>query len=95
MKVIWKYPIEITDSQELSIPLGAKFISAISQGDQVVLYFLVDPGEAKSQVIELRILGTGHCYNDGYLDGFRFLETIVTHGGMLVWHIFAPPFKGD
>ncbi len=84
---IWKYPLEITDSQSLKLPLNAKFLSAINQNGIPTLYYLVEP-DVKTKTIEILIIGTGNPISE-YLDKYDFLGTVSTHNDKLVWHIFA------
>jgi len=87
MKKIFKYPIEIVDAQVLVLPLGAKVVSAIAQGDDLVIYALVEPTVEFKKNIEIRIVGTGHDVTFD-LQKFKFLNSISTWGGRLIWHVF-------
>lgn len=84
---IWKFPIEVTDSQCISMPFHSKIICVQSQRDEVVLWALVDPASPlRQRWIELR--GTGH---DAPFNGY--IGTAQTHGGSLVWHVFDMGWK--
>jgi hypothetical protein len=87
MKKIFKYPIEITDAQVLVLPLGARVLSAIEQGDDIVVYALVEPTVEFKKNVEIRIAGTGHDIMFD-LQKFKFLNSISTYGGRIVWHVF-------
>jgi hypothetical protein len=87
MKKIFKYPIEVVDAQVLVLPLGAKVLSAIAQGDDLVVYALVEPIVEFKKNIEIRIVGTGHDVTFD-LQKFKFLNSISTWGGRLIWHVF-------
>jgi hypothetical protein len=87
MKKIFKYPIEIVDAQVLVLPLGAKVVSAIAQGDDLVVYALVEPTVEFKKNVEIRIVGTGHDVTFD-LQKFKFLNSISTWGGRLIWHVF-------
>jgi hypothetical protein len=87
MKKIFKYPIEIVDAQVLVLPLGAKVVSAIAQGDDLVIYALVEPTVEFKKNVEIRIVGTGHDVTFD-LQKFKFLNSISTWGGRLIWHVF-------
>lgn len=87
MKKIFKYPIEVVDAQVLVLPLGAKVLSAIAQGDDLVVYALVEPTVEFKKNIEIRIIGTGHDITFD-LQKFKFLNSISTWGGRLIWHVF-------
>ncbi len=86
MKTIYKYSLAVEDLQNISVPLGAEFLSVIEQEDHPVAYFLVDPSQEKFPLM-FKLLGTGQPPE--YLDGYSFLGTVSTFGGKLVWHIFA------
>jgi len=88
VKTIWKFPIEIADSQLLSVPEGAKFISVLTNGEKPLLYAIVDP-ESPTVSTTVQIRGTGHPVQEDLLDLYVFLGTVTTHG-FLVWHIFVP-----
>ena len=87
MKKIFKYPIEIVDEQVLVLPLGARVLSAIAQGDDLVVYALVEPTVEFKKNVEIRIVGTGHDVTFD-LQKFKFLNSISTWGGRLIWHVF-------
>ena len=87
MKKIFKYPIEIVDAQVLVLPLGARVLSAITQGDDLVVYALLEPTVEFKKNIEIRIVGTGHDVTFD-LQKFKFLNSISTWGGRLIWHVF-------
>jgi hypothetical protein len=87
MKKIFKYPIEVVDEQVLVLPLGAKVLSAIAQGDDLVIYALVEPTVEFKKNVEIRIVGTGHDVTFD-LQKFKFLNSISTWGGRLIWHVF-------
>jgi hypothetical protein len=85
MKAIWKYPLVITDQQEIRMPKGAEIISVQRQGEEICLWALVAAGqEIESRLI--LIFGTGHPIPDN-LPG-RFIGTVQHAGGRPVWHIF-------
>ena len=86
MKTIWKYPLEITDKQMIELPIGAEILSVIAQGDVPTLYAVVDPGQQAKVEIKVRVVGTGHPLGSPELP---FVGTVSTHGGSLVWHVFA------
>ena len=87
MKKIFKYPIEIVDEQVLVLPLGARVLSAIAQGDDLVVYALVEPTVEFKKNVEIRIVGTGHDVTFD-LQKFKFLNSISTWSGRLIWHVF-------
>lgn len=80
MKTIWKYTLQLTDTQVLKIPLPATPIAAQLQGGALCLWAEVDPESAKAN-ITIAVVGTGHPLPDG-----RYISTV--QAGPLVWHIY-------
>lgn len=82
---VWKFPLEIADSQTVTMPRASSIISAQAQGDVPTLWALVIPDAPKVKRL-IRIIGTGHEFWAG--EPIKFIGTVQTHGGKLVWHIF-------
>jgi hypothetical protein len=93
---VYRYPIDITDEQVLSMPEGAKILKvARREGGSVVLgvgahepvdmWALVDPA-APLQDRRLRIAGTGHSLSD--VNSLSYLDTFQLANGQLVFHVF-------
>ncbi len=85
---IFKYPLEIIDSQDIELPIGAKYISMISQNNQPTIYAVVDSLEMKNEKWHFEIRGTGHWIDEGTIRFAQFLGTVITHEGALVWHVW-------
>ena len=86
-KSIWKYQLEITDSQTIKMPKGAEILSVQTQNQEVCLWALVVPNNEKEDRY-IEIFGTGHnVYCDMGIDR-KFIGTAQTLDGRLVWHIF-------
>jgi len=85
MKQIWKYQLREEADILLRLPKGAKFLSVISQGDQPVMYALIDPNEARTEEWVVMCVGTGRPIADD-VSGGVFLGTVSTHDGVLIWH---------
>ena len=86
-KTIWKYPLVIADSQVISAPRGAEFLSVLNQRGGLVLYALVPPGPPFVDY-KVQIRGTGHpCGLDIQLD-YQFVGT-VEDAGIYFWHVFV------
>lgn len=84
MNTIWKFPLAITDIQNVMLPEGAVILSAQSQRDNLCLWALVSP-DAPKQRREIEILGTGNPVPDVKR---RYISTTQMLGGDLVWHVF-------
>lgn len=84
VKTIFKYPIEVVDSQEIKMPIGAEVLTVQVQGDIPCLWALVEssvPSESRT----ILIFGTGHPVsglNNKYIGTFQL--------GALVFHVFEP-----
>lgn len=86
MKRIFKYPLEITDEQHVEMPFGASLLTAQFQGDDLVVWALVDAEEQETKKKRFRIYGTGHPIEG--LPG-SYLATAQEPMRGLVWHVFA------
>lgn len=84
MKRIYKYPLELSDVAEVSLPRGAKILHVGEQQGELRLWALGDPSVA-SERRRFRVVGTGHPA-DG-LEVMKHLGTIQSPSG-LVWHVF-------
>lgn len=84
---IWKYPIEVTDQQNVKMPNGAKILTVQMQGDKPFLWALVDETLPKFQfeVHAIAIYGTGNPIPDQPGD---YIATFQMMGGGLVFHAF-------
>lgn len=89
-KVIYKYPVTITDRFKLELPVGAEVLSVQSQHGQPMMWVLHDrEPDTAVESKAFRVLGTGHqivTYNEDY--NLRYLGTAICSGDSLVWHVF-------
>ncbi len=101
MHSIYKYPLEIKDEQVLELPIDAKILSVVSQKtrmvsrenptphlkEELVLYSLITTNRKfEKQLVDIKIIGTGHRININDLDGYTFLNTVQQYEFM--WHVF-------
>lgn len=86
MITIHKYPLEICDEQQISLPRGYEILSVIEQFGVPVIYAKIDTEETKIEDVWIRIFGTGHPIDEDY---YNYLGTISTKNGSLIWHIFT------
>lgn len=91
MITIYKYPLQITDSQSIEIPACHKILDIQFQESQLVLWALVNPNFVKL-LKHIYIFGTGqpieHYSNPSmFTDTYQYLKTIQQNG--FVWHIFV------
>jgi len=84
MKAIWKYKIEIDDTQTLSIPADYEILTIQHQFSDLCMWVLVDP-EIKKKAVMIDIYGTGHTISDLK---HKYINTFQVNGGALVFHAF-------
>ena len=84
MRTIWKYPLQVTDTQEIAMPGGAELLAVQMQNDTPTLWARVDTVEpyAPRRIV---IVGTG---NPGWNGVGEYIGTFQMHGGALVFHAF-------
>ena len=85
LKRVYKYPLEITDEQSVSLPCEARPLCVKLQNGKPYLYALVDPSIQHDEVRTVRCAGTGHDIEDGY---DTYLGTILTPNYSFVFHFF-------
>jgi len=85
MSAVWKYPLAVTDVQEVEMPAGAEILSAQVQDETLCLWALVVPGW-EEEPRRIRIVGTGNPFD--HETGVKFIGTVQMHSGLLVWHVF-------
>ena len=83
-RVVYKYPLDITDRQSVCLPLGAQILSIQAQNNTLMLWAMVDPDQVAQSVV-LQILGTGNPAQVSHRA--KHIETVQMPTG-LVWHIF-------
>lgn len=84
---VFKYPLKVEDSQEIEFTGFVDILSVAVQGDDMVLYAIVNPDDARKTKTEIIIRGTGHDLGR-CMEGFTYMGSHVTHGGALVWHVW-------
>lgn len=84
---IFKYPLEITDVQDVTMPAGVKILSVAEQDHSgIVLWADVD-SQAPKVRRRIVIVGTGNPMLTVPADAV-FVGTVQTFGGRLVWHVY-------
>lgn len=81
---IFKYTLDVADTQQIEMPQGAKILSCQAQNNEPQLWVLVDdsaPIEART----FTMYGTGHPIEN---DPGRYVGTYQLHDGALVFHVF-------
>lgn len=83
MHTIYKYPIRVTDFQEVMMPKGAKILSTEFQNAALCIWAMVDTeAEDEPRVIEIHGTGNPVCPTNKR----EFIGTVLM--GPLVWHVF-------
>lgn len=82
---IFKYPLEVTDSQVIDMPRGARILCVQVQRGQPCIWALVDD-DVEPTRREIHMRGTGHNCNG--VDALRYIGTFQMHDGSLVFHAF-------
>ena len=85
-KAIWKYTLEVTTSQEISMPLGAKIVHVASQLENPAIWAIVDPLAPKVKR-RFGVLTTGASFDPVTV---TYLGSFMLHGGTFVGHIVEP-----
>ncbi len=80
--VIWKFPLELTDTQVIQLPDGATILSAENQRGQLCLWAQLNPQMTPISK-RIAIIGTGHPMPSGLQ---RFIGTVLMTP--YVWHVF-------
>lgn len=86
MKTVWKYPLQVDDYQQVSLPEGAELLCVKLQKGTPCLWALVDPSIPTRTVHTIRCAGTGHSIAPEYN---KYLGTILIMNDDLVFHFFA------
>lgn len=81
---IYKFPLQIDDAQNVTMPQGAEPLCVQLQDGMPCLWATVDPKAAQVQR-RIFIRGTGHPLTGS--EG-RYIGTFQMRGGALVFHAF-------
>lgn len=85
MKTIWKFPLEITGVQGISMPEGAELLTVQVQRGCPCLWALVDSDAEFKEIVNVWTCGTGGPVS---LEAKRYLGTYQVNSGKLVFHVF-------
>lgn len=85
MKTIYKYPIEITDSQVIKLPKEYRVLTVQIQNNNPFLWALVDTDNDLEDA-EILIIGTGHGIQN--IETMEYISTIQVNNGKLIFHVF-------
>ena len=93
MKTIWKFPLEVTDLQKISVPKDSTILTVQAQREVPCLWVLVDAEkESEERFIRIvkeersiRIAGTGHPILEKLS---RYIGTFQLREGSFIGHVF-------
>jgi hypothetical protein len=82
---IWKFPIQITGTQVITMPYAAKILCVQMQNGVPCLWAMckMDDGNGDRTI---DIFGTGHSIMDLFTR--TYIGTVQQMNGALVWHVF-------
>lgn len=86
MKIIYKYPLSMNDSQTISVHGGVKPLSAQTQYESPVVWVEVDMESNDYPTYEFKIIPTGAPYPID--DELQFLDTLQMLAGQLIFHVY-------
>lgn len=81
---IWKFPLQTTDHQTISMPIGAEILTVQTQFGEPCLWARVDTNEPK-ETRSIAIHGTGHSIPDSTVE---YIGTYQLSNGKLIFHVF-------
>lgn len=84
MEKIFKFLLEIADSQVIKVPQSSKLLCLQTQNDVPCIWAMVKP-EAPLVNVTIEMYGTGHPIPDG---DRTYLSTFQVKDGLYVFHCF-------
>lgn len=87
MKTVYKFKLDPRYPSEVAIQPGYQVLSVKAQGDDIVLYALVDPTREPTAKLMAYVLPTGS--HSELPETARFVDTVMFGGGALVFHVFV------
>ena len=87
MKTIYKYNLDITDSQLIELPIDSEILSVKCQDNFLCMWLLIEVGTIETTSLEIEIFGTGNPIYENNKTSRKFVDTVVMPNG-LVWHVF-------
>ena len=85
METIYKYPIKVTDLQEVYMPTGAEVLAVQCVNGVPYIWAKVNP---KNEILacRFRLFGTGHPIEDNFKG--KYINTFQMERQNLVFHLF-------
>ena len=81
---IWKYTLEVTDTQNIPMPKGSKILSVQAQENRPCIWALVNPNK-ELEPRRFEMYSTGHPLT---FDSRDYLGTFQLDQEALVFHLF-------
>ena len=85
MNTIYKYKLEVTDRQRITLPLNYEILDIQVQHKDVCMWVLVPLKQDTKEMAIIEIFGTGHTINT---HDRKYISTFQMNGGDLVFHAF-------
>ena len=85
MQVIYKYPLQITGEQSITVPNNSVLLCVKMQGDVLTAWVKQDAHPSVYNTHKIRIIATGQPF-ETMSNRWAYAETVVHNG--LVLHIF-------
>lgn len=85
MRTVYKYPLEITDEQEITAAKGWRPLAVQKQGNDCYLWAEVDD-QARLVPHKVYVHGTGHQLDP---NAIHYVGTLQLAGGALIFHVFT------
>ncbi len=84
MQTIYRCPIDITDKQHVSLPVGAQILTVERQYGQPCIWAIVDT-EAPCERKVIYVFGLGDPMPE---ESLQYIGTIQTQNGNQIFHVF-------
>ena len=86
-KSIFKYPLSLDSARSaVKLPSGTELLSVQFQGNELMLWALVDAPLKDIVARQFLAIGTGWILGQEELEGFAYFTTVQNQG--YVWHIW-------
>jgi hypothetical protein len=85
MKTIWKFPLDITDTQDVTMPMNTEILCIQIQNERPCIWAIVNPKSAFKELRTIITRGTGHPVSE--MTG-KYIGTYQIDSGSLVFHVF-------
>lgn len=83
MKTIWKFPLDLSHEQAVTMRAGAEILCVQTQNNVPQLWALMADDE-RIEARRIQIRGTGHNADDVG----KYIGTFQVDGGLYVFHVF-------